>query len=85
MNDKLTPDSRELFKALAEDAGNWSGTPLIGGNVELTKEERGNLTHLKRLGLVTTYTDDERLIWASFTPAGIELAEELGIDLSWLR
>ena len=81
---EITPASKALFIAFAKDAGNWGGMPLVGGNVEITKEERGNLTHLKKLGLVTTEEIMENvgpLVWLEFTEAGERYANELGIDL----
>lgn len=74
----LTPASLELFKALAEDAPNWSGTPPCW----VTKEERGNLTQLKRAKLLATFVD-EGDSFAFFTQAGVALAAAHGIDLSW--
>lgn len=75
----LTPASLELFKSLADDAANWSGTPPAW----VTKEERGNLTQLKRAGLLTTFVD-EGDPFAEFTAAGVALAAEHGIDLAWV-
>lgn len=65
----ITNKSLGVFLAYAKDAGNWSGTPLIGGNVGGTKEERGNLTQLKRAKLITTFRDDG-CDWLCFTDAG---------------
>lgn len=70
----LTPGSRHLFEALWNDKDNWSGTPPMGGNVPTDAAARGHLTHLKKLGLVTTF-HDEGLAWVSFTPAGEELGQ----------
>jgi hypothetical protein len=75
----ITPASLELFKGLADDAANWSGTPPAW----VSKEERGNLTQLKRAGLLTTF-DYEGDAWVDFTEAGKALAAEHGIDLSWI-
>src|SRR3990167_835915 len=71
----------QLFIAYAKDAGNWGGSPLVGGNVSDSKEDRGNLTQLKRAGLVKTETDEGN-IWLYFTPRGKVYAKELGVDLS---
>ena len=71
----LTDASRELFIALAEDSGNWSGTPLV----EVDEAGKGNLTDLKRKGLLIT-GEDEGCTFAYFTQAGSDLAAELGID-----
>lgn len=83
MNATLTAASHELFIAYAKDAGNWSGTPLVGGNVGGGKEERGNLTDLKRKGLIVTGEADGD-VWVSFTLAGVDYAKAHGIDLSWI-
>ena len=72
----LTTASMELFADLWNDAPNWSGTPLLGGNVDLTKEERGNLTDLKKAGLLTTSKSGGE-VWVHFTEAGKSLGERL--------
>ena len=76
----ISKTSMELFLDLARDADNWSGCPLIGGNVEMTKELRGNLTQLKRAGLLTTQREQGE-VWAIFTAAGKALALEHGIEI----
>jgi hypothetical protein len=68
-NIAMTSASERLFEAYVRDAGNWSGTPLVGGNVGGSKEDRGNLTHLKKLGLIKTF-ESEGCLWLSFTDAG---------------
>lgn len=80
---KLTPRSFELLVDHMKDAPNWSGAPLVGGNVKFTKEDRGNLTQLKRAGLIRTEADEDRkdLTWMYFTASGKELARELNIEL----
>ena len=80
MDIKITEQSKELFIAYVRDAGDWSGSPCVGGNVCMIsdKVDRGNLTHLKRLGLVTTHAD-EGLSWLSFTMKGHAYAKELGL------
>lgn len=77
---QITEQSLALFLAYAKDAGNWSGSPLVGGNVGGAKEERGNLTQLKRAGLITTFVDSG-LTWVNFTDAGVTLAAEHGVKL----
>ncbi len=63
----LTPSSQHLFTAIVGAAGNWSGTPPC---YELINSQtRGNLTQLKRAGLVTTFRSDCEE-WISITPAG---------------
>lgn len=68
----LTEASAKLFVALCADAPNWSGTPML----DITNEERGNLTHLKKADLVTTFSDNG-CDWIRFTAKAIELVPEL--------
>lgn len=77
----ITARSLELFLYYARDADNWGGTPLVGGNVGGAVEDNGNLTQLKKAGLITTLNDTSRDVWISFTDAGRVLAAEHGIDL----
>ncbi len=81
-NINITDNAKQLFVLYAEDAGNWSGTPLVGGNVELLslKQDRGLLTNLKRAGLITTFASDGES-WVRFTAAGRELAVSLGLEI----
>ena len=85
MNLDITPRSLDLFLAYARDAANWGGSPLVGGNVGGTQEDRGNLTQLKQVGLIETWVDREPgmppCTWIEFTPAGREFAQEYGIDI----
>jgi|LakMenE18May11ns_1017448.scaffolds.fasta_scaffold7068913_1 hypothetical protein len=76
----ITETSLKVFLAYAADAGNWNGTPLVGGNVGGGKEERGNLTQLKQKGLIETFKD-EGLVWVKFTDAGKALALEHGVEV----
>lgn len=77
---QLTAASLELFKALAKDAPNWAGSPLLGGNVATDAASRGNVTDLKSKGLITTFRD-EGCTWVDFTAAGRELAAAHGIAI----
>lgn len=77
----ITETSLKVFLMYAKDAGNWSGTPLIGGNVGGSKEERGNLTQLKRAGLIRTSRSDG-FDYVEFTQEGVKLAAEHGINVS---
>lgn len=84
----MTPATLELFTDLVLDADNWSGVPLWGGNVGGGKQLRGNLTDLKKRGLVVTDAEREggqMLEWVYFTPAGKALADELGLKYGHLE
>lgn len=80
MTANITPASLALFLAYAEDARNWSGEPLVGGNVCQTVEHNGNLTQLKRAKLVKTVVDRGDA-FVRFLPAGVALAAEHGIAI----
>jgi hypothetical protein len=72
----LTPASLAVFVRHAKDAGNWNGCPML----DITKEERGNLTDLKAKGLVTT-SKDEGIEWVFFTDTGKAFAASMGITI----
>lgn len=80
MNIELTEASKKLFLAYAKDAGNWSGTPLVGGNVGGSKQDAGNLTDLKKKGLLSTF-ESEGLEWVQFSDLGIEYAKANGVEV----
>lgn len=76
MENQMTAQSLALFLDFAADAPNWNNQPLV----DITAEQRGNLTDLKKRNLITTFRD-EGCDWVIFTQAGIELAAKHGFDL----
>jgi len=72
----MTAESFKLFIALANDADNWNGQPIL----DITKEQRGNLSQLKKLQLLTTFKD-EGCDFVIFSDAGKKLALENNIKL----
>jgi hypothetical protein len=81
---ELTTASLNTFLVYARDAGNWSDTPLVSdGNITCTKEMRGNLSDLKKKGLIIIgYDGDYKSV--IFTAAGSELAAQHGIEVKAL-
>ena len=77
----LSPEALAYFLAHARDAGNWSGSPLVGGNVPQTKAADGYLTACKKAGVLTTFVDDGDS-WICFTDAGVALAAANGVAIS---
>ena len=65
----ITEKSRALFFEFVKDAANWGGTPLV----QITNQERGNLTQLKIAGLITTFDHDGDM-FVEFTQAGEDFA-----------
>ena len=81
---ELTAASLDTFLTYARDAGNWSHTPLVSdGNITCTKEMRGNLTDLKRKGLIIIGDDGDGK-FVMFTKSGSELAAQHGIEVKAL-
>ncbi len=79
----LTEQEYDLFWAYANDAGNWSGSPMVGGNVNHKKAHDGLLSSLKTKGYIYTEkdTDNPRITWMHFTSKGEKLCEEIGFPL----
>ncbi len=82
---QLTTKVHAYFMAHAEDAPNWGGTPMVGGNTHQGLAENGYLTDLKKKGLVTTQVDREQgkpvVEWIYFTPIGKQYALENGYEI----
>ncbi len=78
---KITEQSKTLFVAYVEDSPNWAGSPMVGGNVGAEEKDKGNLTQLKKAGLLETCPDGDRpdIMWITFLRRGIDYAKELGI------
>ena len=71
-----------LFIDYASDAPNWSGQPLVGGNVNQGPRENGYLTALKKAGLlITEVPEADGHAFVIFTDKGRALASDLKINL----
>ena len=73
----LTEETKNLFVFLAKDSVNWNGTPMV----DISPEQRGNLTALKKNQLIETFKDDG-INWANFTDKGKAYAESLGYPIT---
>ncbi len=71
----ITEASKALFITFCKDSGNWAGNPMI----DITPEQCGNLTQLKKSGLLGTFRSDG-CDFVSFTSDGIAYAATLGFD-----
>lgn len=85
---KLTDSTKRRFLAYAKDAGNWSGTPLVGGNLGGDAQDCGYLLHMKMQGLITTLKDRAKengtgndLVWMHFTDLGAAYAAAHGVKI----
>lgn len=77
---QLTPRSSEYFRELVGVMQQWDGAGLV----DASPQQMGNLTDLKVKGLVTTIEAEGgrgKVAFAYLTPAGVELAESLGLDV----
>lgn len=63
----MTEATERLFRDIFADQYNWSGTPPCFNHI--TAATRGNLTDLKKRGLVTTFRSDGEE-WIEITEAG---------------
>jgi hypothetical protein len=80
IRETITDACLARFAEYARDADNWSGSPLVGGNVGGDPADKGYILNLKKAGLITTWTD-EGLAWLDFTDLGKALVLELGISI----
>lgn len=64
----MTEDTAYLLVSFCLDAPNWNGSPML----DISKEDRGNLTDLKKRGLLNTWKDDG-ITYVFFTDAGKQL------------
>ena len=81
--EQLTEESKALFVQYVEDAGNWSGTPLGGGNVASSMKNNGHITDMKKKGLITTFEHEfnrgEFQTFMQWTQKGIDYARSIGL------
>lgn len=74
----VTAGELELFRKLAQDAGNWSGTPLLP---LISPQEKGYFTSLKKRGLMGSFVDSG-CVFATFSKTGALMAKELyGVEI----
>ena len=66
----LTAASLNLLLSFVADSANWSNNPMV----DVSDADKGNLTHLKKLGLVSTFRD-EGIDWLSFKFAAVEVSD----------
>jgi len=88
---EVTPETLALFLQYANDAPNWTGSPLVGGNCPGDFAALGRISHMKMAGLVTTEFQYDKvnnrktkLTWMYFTEAGRALAAKHGVDSNLL-
>ena len=74
----MTHATEKLLFAYWNDRGNWGGTPMVGGNVGGSAEDRGNLTDLKNKGLVATFGSDGAT-FVMFTDLGVAYCNDLHV------
>jgi hypothetical protein len=77
----LTPASLDLFRYIAGQAKHWDNMPPLEGMRPMSPADKGNLTDLKKRGLlkVREVDTDQHLVF--FTDAGESLAKSLGIEI----
>lgn len=83
-----TENTLNRFIKYAQDAGNWGGSPLVGGNVGGDPADKGFILNMKKAGLITTWEDrgviNRRVVvsvWLEFTDSGKALAAAHGVTV----
>ena len=73
------------FLEYAYDAGNWGGTPLVGGNVGGEPADKGFIVNMKKRGWISTWEDCEPgpagdiNIWMEIEDAGLEVMANFNV------
>jgi Cys-tRNA synthase (O-phospho-L-seryl-tRNA:Cys-tRNA synthase) len=77
--EKLTPASAALLVKIIQSAEYENGSEMMEALMKFTKEERGNLTDLKKKGFVTTAFDSDvpDYIWCTLQESSRPLYEAL--------
>lgn len=75
----LTEASSQMFGQIVRDLGNWGGK--YSGNYDYEGERKGNLTDLKKKGLVITFRDSDApgCTFVQITELGVEYAKSIGM------
>ncbi len=74
----ITLESFKLLQSFIDDAPNWSGSPMV----DLNAAQRGNLTQLKKAGLLTTFRD-EGIDWVVFTAGKFNIHVDRHIEFAY--
>jgi len=74
---KLAAGTHARFIDYYKDADNWSGTPLVGGNVGGDSSDIGFLLNMKKANLIETFTDRGD-VFLDFTEVGHAYFSEHG-------
>jgi len=83
--DKIHAEDLTLHRFLEYylDAGNWSGTPLVGGNVGGDASDKGFVMNMKKRGWITTFEHDrDGCVWMRLEEEGNRVLMSHGIDNS---
>lgn len=80
---ELTPDSLKLFHYLADEKSRFGDDPYLEDLRTMSQADNGNITDLKKRGLIRVdeMTYGKHLV--VFTPEGTKLAVSLGIDIDF--
>jgi hypothetical protein len=79
----LTPASLALFKYIAEEKANFDDDPYLEDLRQMSQADNGNMTDLKKRGLIDVYETAYGKTLVKVTSEGTKLAMSLGPDIDF--
>jgi hypothetical protein len=80
---QLTPASLELFRSIADEKARFGDDPYLEDMPPMSHADNGNMTDLKRRGLIDVYETDYGKHLVKVTSEGTKLALSLGLDIDF--
>ena len=80
---ELTPASLEMFREIAVEKSRFGDDPYLEDMRPMSQPANGNMTDLKKRGLIDVYGTDYGKHMVKVTSEGTELAMSLGIDIDF--
>jgi len=79
----LTPASLELFRAVANEKANFGDDPYLEDMPPMSHADNGNMTDLKKRGLIEVYETSYGKHIIKITAEGTKLALSIGVDIDF--
>src|SRR5271168_3389706 len=79
----LTPASLELFRSIADEKARFGDDPYLEDMPPMSHADNGNMTDLKKRGLINVYETDYGKHMVKVTTEGAKLALSLGLDIDF--
>ena len=79
----MTPASLELFRAIADEKASFGDDPYLEDMPPMTNVDNGNMTDLKKYGLIEVYETAYGKHIVKVTARGTKLALSIGVDIDF--